>query len=165
MNKGYTLLEAVIYVAVLGFLSIVLISTVILTSRTFIGFQVVNRLDESATLTLDRMVREIRQANSVDLGQSTFGSSPGRLVLNTTIGGTATTMQFYLQNGVVLVKQGSAAAATSTSPSVQATSLIFRYLTTSRSQAVRVELTLAKANGVGARTETFYTTAVLRGSY
>lgn len=161
-KKGFTLLEATVYIAVLGFLSVILINTLITTSRAFINFQIVNRLDESATLTLDRLVREVRAAASVNVAQSTFNTSPGHLVLTTTGGST---LEFYLQNNAVLLKQGSGTAATTTSPSIQATNLVFRYLTTTRSQAVRVELTLAQTTGAVTRSEKFYTTAVLRGSY
>jgi type II secretory pathway pseudopilin PulG len=161
-KSGFTLLEAVIYVAVLGFLVIILINTLVATGRSFVNFQIVNRLDESAALTLDRLVREVRAASSVNVAQSSFNTNPGRLMLNT-IGGSTT--EFYTQNGVMMIKQGATAAATSTDPSLAVTNLIFRYLTTSRSQAVRVELTLAQTTGAVTRSEKFYTTAVLRGSY
>src|SRR3989344_1846584 len=52
-----------------------------------------------------------------------------------------------------------------TASSTAITSLIFRELTNGRTKAIRAELTGQSGEGVAFRSEKFYTTVVLRGSY
>lgn len=163
--KGYTLVEAIIYVAILTVLSVTFISLLFTMTRTYTEFRLARDIVSSASLGLERMVREIRQARSVDLS-SILGVHPGRLLLNTIDGaGAPTTIDFYLSSGTLMVKQGTGAAASTTAARVNVDNLIFRQINTVKSAAIKVELTLSSARGQLSRTEKFYATAVLRGSY
>ncbi len=89
--KGYTLVEAIIYIAILAILSIVFISLLFTMTQSYTKFRLERDLASSASLGLERLARETRQAKSIDLA-STLGSHPGRLFLKTTdSAGAATT--------------------------------------------------------------------------
>lgn len=165
-RRGYTLLEAIIYIAILAVLSVIFVNLLLTMVRTYTEFQLARDIASSASLGLERMTREIREASNVDLGLSALGAHPGRLVLNTTDdSGSPTTIDFYLSAGTLMVKEGSGVAASLTTARVNIDNLLFRQINTANSSAIKVELTLSSARGALVRTEKFYNTAVLRGSY
>ncbi len=165
MKRGYTLLEAIIYIAILAMLTVTFINLLFTMVKSYTEFRLTRNITASASLVMERIVREIRQATSVDL-TSTLGSHPGRLLLNTTDGnGAATTRDFYLTLGTLMVKEGSGAAASTTAKSVSVDNLVFRQINTANSSAIKIEMTLTAKRGEVSRTEKFYNTAVLRGSY
>ncbi|MEK7209109.1 MAG: prepilin-type N-terminal cleavage/methylation domain-containing protein [Patescibacteria group bacterium] len=165
-NQGYTLLEAIIYLAVLTVLAMVFISLLFSMTQTYTEFRLTRAIASSALLGLERLTREIKQATSLDLVTSNLGAHPGRLVLNTTTAdGTPTTIDFYLSAGSLMVKEGSNAAASTTAALVTVDNLIFQSINAAESVAVKIELTLSASRGQLSRAEKFYATAVLRGSY
>ncbi len=164
-TRGYTLVEAIIYIAILAMLVVVFIQLLFSLTRSYASFRLARDLVSSSGAALDRMISEIRRAESIDVS-STLGVSPGHLVLNTTDeGGEATTVDFYLSNNALMVEEGGGSVASTTSARVTVDNLVFRQITTAESSAVKVELTLSAARGAVTRTAKFYTTAVLRGSY
>lgn len=160
------MIELVIYVGILLTMAVAAVSSLIAIGRTYNTIQSAQRIDANAQIVLDRMGYEIRSASSVDIAQSTLGSSPGILQLNTTDdSGTAMTIQFFVSNQALRIKENGVDLGPLTASSVRVTSLIFRRITTTNSQAVKTELTLESGTGPSYRTKTFYTTTVLRGSY
>lgn len=164
-DSGYTLVEAIIYIAILAALTVTFISLLFIMTRSHTKFRLERDIASSASLGLERLAREARQAASVDLA-SALGSHPGRLLLNTTDeNGAATTVDFYLSDGTLMVKQGSALAASTTAARIRVDNLVFRQINTAESSAVKIEMTLSGSRGDISRTAKFYATAVLRGSY
>lgn len=162
LRGGYTLVEAVVYILLLALLTVVVISLLLAIMRSFLTIRVANQFGQSANVALERLAREIRQAASVDLVNSVFNTHPGRLVLNTTIGGT---LEFFVEDGSLMVRSNGGLADNSTSANLEVDNLVFRSLNTPNSRAVKVELSVLYSGTTFSRTEDFYTTAVLRGSY
>ncbi|MBI2097384.1 MAG: hypothetical protein HYT46_00385 [Candidatus Vogelbacteria bacterium] len=166
MKSGYTLLEAIIYIAILAGLSVLFINLLFTMVRAYTQFQLERNLTSSAALGLERLVRETRQATSANSLASTFNTNPGKLVLNTVdSGGLPTTVEFFLTGSTLMVKAGSGQAASTTAKNVNVDNLIFRQISTVNSSAIKIEMTLTAHRGATARTGKFYSTAVLRGSY
>ncbi len=165
MKQGYTLVEAIIYIAILAVLAVTFVNLLFTMTQSYTKFRLERDIVSSASLGLERMVRETRQAKSLDPA-SILGNNPGRLLLNTTDDvGVATTRDFYLFLGTLMVKEGSGQAASTTAKNVTVDNLVFRQINTANSSAVKIEMTLTAKRGATARTEKFYSTAVLRGSY
>ena len=161
-SSGYTLIEAIIYIAILAVLAVTFISLLFTMTRAYVNFRLTRDIVSSSSLALERMIGEIRRAEAVNVSSAL----PDRLVLDTTDnGGSATTMVFFLSSGVLMIKEGSGAAASTTSARVVVDNLVFRQTNTPESSAVKVEMTLSASRGEVTRTEKFYATAVLRGSY
>lgn len=153
------------YVAILSLCFLAVTETLIVATRAFGSFRAAERIAEDAGPALERVVREVRDANAVS-GASVLGSHPGKLILATTNGsGAARTVEFYLDSEKLSLKEDGAVTGALTSGKTTVTNLVFRKVTTARSQGVKIELTLASGTGSAARNENFYVTAVLRDSY
>jgi Tfp pilus assembly protein FimT len=167
-KKGFVLAELLIYVAVFAIMSVLIIGFIITVVRTFGDIKVSQSIDDSARNALERMVNEIRYSNSIDVANSTLGSNPGKLVLNTNdrSTGATTTIEFSVGNSKIRVKEGSNAYDDLTSSSTSITNLIFRRIvSTTTQEAVKIEMSVRAQNGIFDKTSKFYDTVVLRKAY
>jgi hypothetical protein len=117
---------------------------------------------------MERMVNEIRYATSTNISNSTFGASPGKLVLNTNnrSTGVPTTLEFSLSGSKLRVKEGASAYEDLTSSSIEITSLVFRRIvSTTTQEAVKIEMTMKAKNGNFEKISNFYDTIILRKGY
>ena len=169
---GYSFVEVIIYLALLVILLLAIINGTLLLAQNYRNVKAVRDIESSAIDSMDRMTREIHNAISVNGTQTTYYTSPGSLMLNTTdTSNNAITLRFYLQGGKVLMDRNGVFVGPLTESDVTASSLIFRSITSSTSVAVKIEMTLQAsstqqtASGTGAIIKNFYDTAVLRGSY
>ncbi|MCK5590335.1 MAG: type II secretion system protein, partial [Candidatus Pacebacteria bacterium] len=83
-EKGFTLVEMVIYVSFLAVFSVMVVSAVVTSMSAFVEFRLTRDINNSATTIMERFVRDVRIAYDVDQTESTLSSHPGRLTLNTT---------------------------------------------------------------------------------
>lgn len=165
-SSGVTLIESLFYVGILGLLVAATISTLVALNTSYENIKSASSIESAAQTALDRMVREIRSATSVDIGNSTLNASPGRLTLQTTdAGGAAATVEFLVSSSTIRVRENGVDVGPLTSSAVRASSVIFRHVVTPLSEAVRVELVLESGQGDSAKSKNFYATAVLRNSY
>lgn len=165
-SRGYTLVEMLVYVAILSFLMVVLIGSIVVIINSFTRVRVVRAVAEVGGGALERIVREIRQASAITTAGSAFDSSPGVLQLATTdSNGDDTAIVFALSGNDLTIQEGVNATSTLLGGPVYVSSLIFRQLSTTTASGVKIELSLADERLPGMSPITFYTTAVLRGSY
>jgi type II secretory pathway component PulJ len=165
--RGYSLIEVIVYIAIFTSISILVINSFITILSSFKNTEANRRLLESGSLVMERMTREIRQANSIDLTNSTIGSNPGILQLNgKDSGGGLIYIKFKKEdNGEIDIYRNNNSGENLLSSQVLVTSLIFRRITTTESEAVKIEMTIQYTNGSIVKTENFYNTIILRGSY
>jgi len=103
-RRGFTLIEMVVYTAILGIIAVLAINSTLAMTRAFTSLRVSRDINSSATALFERLTRDIRGAYGVDLAQSDLGSNPGRLTLNTKDGGGSnTTIEFYVDNGLIKI--------------------------------------------------------------
>src|SRR3989338_5502326 len=96
-QRGFSLVEMVFYTAILAVALVAVMQTLVVIVRSYGVLRASQRIEQEATASMERMVREIRDASNVDDAGSVLGSSPGELLLNTTdAAGTAKTVEFYL---------------------------------------------------------------------
>ncbi|MCX6701944.1 MAG: prepilin-type N-terminal cleavage/methylation domain-containing protein [Candidatus Zambryskibacteria bacterium] len=165
-NKGFSLVEMLLYISILTVILTVIANALYSLNRSYRVIQSAEIIESSAITSLDRMVREIRDASSVDNLQSTFNTSPGVLTLNTTDdSGANMTIQFFVSNQIVRVKENGVDIGPLTDFSTRVTNLVFRFITTAQSKALKIEMTIESGQGLNYKSKKFYSTAVLRGSY
>lgn len=166
-ERGFTLVESMIYIALLVVLFAGIVQAVILLSSSYRNVKTVRSIESSAIMAIDRMNREIRNAISVNTAQTTYNSSPGSLALvSFDSDGDPLAIRFYISNQRLMLEENGVSLGPLTSADTAVTSLIFRSFSTTTSSAVKIELQLANASTSSyAITKNFYTTAVLRGSY
>src|SRR5690349_6811929 len=95
--RGLSIVEALFYIAILLLLVSVTIGTLLSLSNIYRNLQSLEAVNEGAQSSLERMIREIRGAVSVDTLQSTLGANPSDLYLNSVDqNGASTTREFFL---------------------------------------------------------------------
>ncbi|MBI5400653.1 MAG: hypothetical protein HZB12_00850 [Candidatus Yonathbacteria bacterium] len=155
----------IIYIAFFAILSTLAVNATIIVMKSFYTLRVNQSINQSATTALERLSREIRNAYDFDATQSTFGTSPGRLTLNTKdTGGANTTMEFYVVGNQLGLKEGGVDRGALVTKSVTFTNLVFRSITTANSKAIKIEATIRDSRSATTQTVKFYDTIVLRGS-
>ena len=157
-EAGFSLIEMVVYIAIAAGILAVSVNSISSLMKSFNGARVTSKINNSAEAAMERITREIRTAYSINPA-SVFGSSPGRLKLDTyNISGATTTIDFYLDNGILKVIEGTGTGNPLTLNGVSVSNLIFYQITNATtSKAIKVE---AIING-----KNFYDTAILRNSY
>lgn len=164
-NKGASLPELLIYVAILALILVTLINMILAIGKSYGRLKSSRVIEVVGEVALEQMVREIRKASAVNAG-SVLGTSPGKLVLDTTDEAVnPATMEFSLIGEAIYQRFNGGAYNPLTASSTAITSLIFRELSNGRTKAVRAEIAVQSGEGVASRSEKLYTTAVLRGSY
>lgn len=166
LNAGVSLMEMLFYIAILSFALLAMMQTLIVVTRSYGTLQNAERVEQEAAISLDRLIREIRDANGIDDAGSVFSAHPGKLLLHSaTASGTSKTVEFSLEGGRLKLKENGATIGFLTSSQTNISNLIFRKITTARSQGVKIELTMRSGTTTAMRVEDFYATAVLRDSY
>jgi len=160
VRDGYSLVEVIVYVSLLASLSVFVIGSVLSIYKAFAKTRIDRAISQNGTVAMETMIRETRQAISIDGAASTFGANPGTLALGA--------KKFSLSGGAVKVQDGTNPAQDLTS-GVTATSLIFYRDTVASSEVssdiVKIELTLEGGEGAFFRRITFFGSAVVRGAY
>lgn len=167
INRGLTLLEVVIYIALFAFLLVLVVNVLLSLSTTFVEVSRLRALAFAGNASLERISREIRDASSIDGGGSVFGEHPGELILEgEDVDGNERTIHFFLDADERLyVEENSGSDELLSGENIRVSNLIFYDLSGVTSSAVKIEMTLENDEGRRMISENFYDTIVLRGSY
>jgi len=164
-KRGFTLVELLVYISIM---TLALVSIVVLlTSATRIMNRVkeVKEVRSSALISLERMEREIKNATSVVVGESDLGTTAGSLTLQSADElGNPLEVSFDLEGGDLLLYYDDVSRGSLFSENVSATELEFYRVDNTLSESVKIKLTLSH-DDAPTKEETYYLTAVLRGSY
>ena len=149
-QKGFTLVETIVYAALFVIILGAIINSVFVLSTSYRHVKNVKNAQMSALTAMDRISREIRQANSVNGSGTSYNTPSGSLALDTG-------EEFYLSNGKIMMEQNNVSQGALTANSVQVGTLTFRPISTGNSEGIKIEMTIEDKN--------FYNTVMLRGSY
>jgi len=164
--RGYSLAETLIYLALFVILSVVVINALLTIVKLFPAIRSNKDLLDSGESAMERMTREIREATSVDSANSTLGTSPGVLQLNTTdAAGAAKIVKFTTANSVLQIYENGTLSGNLIGGNTQVTNLVFTQITTAKSKAVKISLTLQDTRNTKHPSQSFYDTIIMRGSY
>ncbi len=161
-RKGFSLVEMVVYIALLVVLLIIVVQVVFSVTRNNRIMRSARNIEVSAVEALERLNREIRNADSIDTTSSVLGSSPGVLSLDSVADGVASSVEFYLAGGRIRVRENGSEAGALTLASTTVTSLIFNRFSASSTEGVRITLTLESGTSTSYRSETFYSSVLVR---
>lgn len=157
------MIEMLIYIVIMTIMLSVIFGVIVVFVRSNNRIKESKNIENSAISALERITREIHDAKDVEMSQSSFGSNPGILVLNTTdTSGNPRLVRFSVDSGVLRLSENGVDNGPLTLGKVKITNLIFRFISTSNSKAVKIELTLEGNVGSETKTESFYDTAILR---
>ena len=163
--RGVSLMETVVYVALVAFISILVVESIIALMRTFREVRAARDIGNSAILALDRIAKEVRLADAVGAGGE-FATTSSKLVLEYS-GVSTTTKEFSLDgNGSLRLIVNEADVGALTSPNVLFTNFWVDQATTSTKTAFRITLTIKDKRETSVpRTATFYGAATMRNLY
>lgn len=147
-SKGFTLIETLIYIAIIGIVVSSFISFSISISDSRGKTYVVQEVQANTRVALDMIRRRIRAAQDVNIANSIFDTDPGFLSLamaSSTL--NPTTISLDEDNGTLVIKEGSYATSSITSDRVKVVNLVFTDLTyfTSR-ENIRIEISVEYNN-------------------
>lgn len=166
MKKGFSLIEVIVYIAVLVLVFGLFTNIILSVNRSYARLSAHRNMDIAAITSMERISRAIRSASSVVVGQSTLGSNPGMLSLNQVdSGGNSINTLFQVADQNIRIRVNDTDQGVLLPSGVSVSRLIFSLIDSGRSQAVRVEMQLTGGWGNSTTTENYYSTEVLRGSY
>ena len=165
-QTGVSLVEMILYVVLLVIVMSVIVQSLVAVGRVYRSIMLTRELESSGTIAMEQMLREIRNASSLVLGESVIGTSPGAIAVS----GVDESLnpyetKFDLVSGVLQISKNSETPASITSSPVSVSYLLFTRVATSTSEGVRIELEVSGTAGSISKSERFYGFTVLRGSY
>lgn len=168
---GFTLVEMIIYLAIMTVITIALIRSLVIVLNSNRASFADSNIRNSAYSAMENMVREIRGSQSIDTVNSVlYPSQTGILQLNQVdTSGNPYIVRFSTSSSLALnFSEGSttpALAGPITLNGTKVMNLIFTKINTGNSQAVRIQMNLSATVNGQTRTQWFYDTVILRDSY
>lgn len=163
-QKGFSIVEIIIYLAIFTMVSILVINSFITVTKSFEITRTNRDLLESGINSMERLSREIRQANSIDLANSNLAG--GVLQLNSTDDlSNPLTIKFIKESFLLNLYQDSLLSGNLLGQNIEIDSLVFRRIVTTEGEAIKIEMTIHDSNSDINKSVNFYNTIILRGGY
>ena len=164
-KRGYTLVEALIYIAIFIIMSSIIVSLILSILETNRQVLPINSLSNNATSALEIMIKEIRAAVGINVANSVFSDSNGVLDLNTLdADGRPREAKFYLDSGTLKFDEGGIYLGPLTASDVLVTSATFDLATSTNESLIKIELDLTSGISKYEKSEKFYSSIKLRTS-
>ncbi len=160
-TKGYSLIELLVYITLFITISLVVMQSLLYAMKTYSNARTYRSIQQNAELAMERITREIRQADTISVTGNVFGSSPGTLVISGINDlGNSFTDSITVAGGAVQITTNSV-ASTLTSSEVIVNDLTFWNISAAASDAIKLKMTLSTTRPP-VITKSFYTTVILR---
>lgn len=165
-RAGVTLVEMVIYVLLLTFITGIIVQMLVAVGGVYRNIKLTRELESSGTIVMENILRESRNASSVVVDDSVLGTSPGILkIAGIDESGANYTIVYDVFSAAVRISKDGEPPVALTSSSITVSSLIFRNVNSGNSEGVRIELEVSEVAGLVSKSKKFYGFTVLRGSY
>lgn len=166
MSKGFSLVEMVLYVALLTVVTLTIIQMLISISGIYRSIKLDRELEVAGTIAMESLLREIRNASSVNLGESVLDVNPGSITLNgVDESASPYVIKFIVDSGILKVSKDDEIPSAITASSITVSYLLFTHITNPVSRGVRVEIEVSGNAGPIYKSERYYGFTVMRGSY
>lgn len=119
LQAGYTLIELLLYVVMLGILLSAVVAFFGMTTDARVKNQSITEVNEQGADVMDYMTQTIR--NALSIASPTIGTSANQLIVSGPTANLSPTV-FSVVSGVLQVREGSSAAIALTSSKVQVSS-------------------------------------------
>lgn len=162
-KKGFSLLEIVVYIAILVLMVGVILDITVSVVRSQRAIKASKSIENSAIVSIERISREIRKADSIDTVTSILDSNPGRIVLNgKDPNGNPRVVEFYLDASTIFLKENGIDLGPISQPDARVNSLVFRLFSNSDLMGVRTETAIESGTSTHYRADNFYSSATIR---
>lgn len=169
-TQGVTLLEIVVYVALLGMISVYIANFLITVVNTYQRARAEREVLSNGRLVLETINKDIMQAVEIYTPTSKFNNNSGQISLITSIGAptehTTQYVDYYVDNGRLWMRQEGQSAIPLSASSVQITQFRLEQIEQALNyEAVKITLTLNFSQTKFATSITLNATTALRGNY
>lgn len=167
-KRGITLIETVVYVAILAVIVVGAVRLLLASSFNVAGVRAERKIIADGKFALELLTRETRLSSDVISGGSAFGVNPGTLQLRSLAspGSSAeATKTFTLSGGRITRQAEGGGIEYLTGAETRVTHLIFWQSSNANSKLISVKLTLESGEGRAKEEATLYGSAVLRRGY
>jgi len=167
---GFTLLEVIVYVGILSFITTFVIGGVINISDRVVDVRVSRNLNRNAYVAMERILRDIRDSLAIDEGvvepEYQGQVSEALALVNRNKEGQITTTKFFAnEQGNLFVQVGDNAPKELLTSDVEVKDLSFTKLSTAHSNTIRVYLRVGDKQDRITDSKEHFGASVLRGSY
>ena len=163
-KKGFSLVETLIYIGLMSVLLGSLFYLINSASVTYLSLKSSRDIERSAINIMESIDTQANLSSKIDITNTSFDNATGSIsLLSFDSLGNSTSTKIYLFNNQVMLSQNKVVLGPLGLSDVRVTSLIVRNLSTSTTDAFKVELTLDNATSSNTYLlEKFYNTYILR---
>lgn len=158
-KKGISLMETLIYMAITTMVLVFVVNMMMFSSKTFNSFKISRDIKNSAVISMNRMVNEIRKAQGVDETLSLFNNPNGKLALDMINGDKIT---FFIDSGILKIENNGVIEGNLSLTDTFISSLIFRMIDNQNGNAIKIEMSVRNKENDFIKTENFYMTTISR---
>lgn len=147
-RQGFTLVELMIYITIISIFLVSAIQFSVAVLQAGEKARIQTEVQQNARFAMERIRREIRTADDVNTGASTFGAHPGVLSLAHDDVVSDPTI-FDVSSGALRIKQGTGSPTNLTSSRVEVTNFVVQNRSVAgRTRNIQIQLTLSWADEV-----------------
>lgn len=166
-EKGFTLIEMIVYVALIGVIFIVLFDIIFFIMRANGKIIALTRISSNAHSAMKRMTYEIVNSQYIYLPTSNFSSSDAQLSLATKTGASSNEeivfIDFYVENGALFLKKEGLGPIAITSSDALVSNMEFLYYKNDSRESVTIDMTVnSKSSAMSGSTIHLINTVTLR---
>lgn len=154
--SGFTLVEMIVYVGLIGIISVVLFGAILFIVRANNKIMALSRVNSNAYSVMDRIKYEIENSNYIYIPTSNFVnynydlSKGTQLSLVTKVGASLpesiTFVDFYVENDTLFLKEEGLDPIALTSSDVLVSGLEFSYYKNDSRESVTIDITVKSRN-------------------
>ena len=169
-SGGLSLLEIIIYIALLGMVAVFVSNSLIQIVNTYYRAVAEREIISNARLLIETLNKSIASSQEIYTPTSRFNNDAGQLSLitaiNTQTGHTTSYVDYYLDNGRIWVKAEGQANVPISASSVRITKFRLERITQGLNrEAVKITLAVNAASSKFTASATLNLTTAVRGSY
>jgi len=168
MKRGITLIETVVYVAILAVIAIGAVRLLLSSSSNAAEVRWERKIIADGKFALELLTREIRLSSDVIAAGSTFGVNPGALQLRSLSSpgsSTEVTKTFTLSASRITRQVDGGSIEYLTGTGTRVTELVFWQSANSNSKLISIKLVIEAGEGRAKGQTTFYGSAGMRRGY
>jgi len=163
-KRGFTLVEIIIYLAIFTMVSVLIINSLITVMSSFSRTKSNRSLIESSINSMGRISREVRGASNIDIADSNLASGLLYLDIYDSLG-VKSTVEFATEGGALNMYTDGVLSGNLLDPNIYLDSLVFTRISTTQSEALKIEMIIHDTNSKTVKNINFYDTVILRGGY
>lgn len=145
-NSGFTLIETLLYLAIVGSMLLVIAGFLAVLVQTRIKHQTITEVEQQGNFIMRVLARDLKNAQTIN--SPAAGDSDSELSVNLK-GGLDNPVVFSVVDAVLGKTAGLQSAINLTSPNVEVSQIIFTNVSSGAAEAVKVDLQLTYKNLIG----------------